>query len=104
MLNCKHRRLLGGWTAKGLTVVLLMFALLPGCRRTDVRDYTISIPALNEQNKAKVVEALAKYGGIQKDSYVFNFDRKTLTLKYDSMQIAKTNIRMAIQEKGLEVR
>ena len=29
---------------------------------------------------------------------------KTLTLKYDSMAIAKTNIRMAIEEKGLKVK
>jgi len=84
-----------------LAALLMAFA---GCRRTDVREYTVSIPTLTEANRAKVVEALAKYGGIDKGSYRFDFAKKTFSLKYDSMQIAKTNIRMAIQEKGLEVK
>ena len=77
--------------------------ILSGCRREDVREMTVSLPALTEADKAKVVEALQKYGGIQKDSYVWDLNAKTLTLKYDSMQIAQTNIRMAIEEKGVKV-
>ena len=64
---------------------------------------TVSMPGLTEANKAKVVEALAKYNGIQKGSYVWDMDAKTLTLKYDSMQIAQANIRYAIDEKGVKV-
>ncbi len=74
-----------------------------GCRREDVRSFTVKIPALTEQNQKTVVEALAKYGGIRKDSYEWDFRAHTLTLQYDSMQIAKTNIRMAIAAKGIEV-
>jgi len=80
-----------------------LIALIAGCRREDVREYTFAIPGLTEQNRTQVVEALAKYQGVRKDSYVFDFERKTLTLKYDSMQISRTNIRMAIADKGIKV-
>ena len=33
----------------------------------------------------------------------FVFDAKTLTMRYDSMKIAQTNIRMLIESKGVEV-
>lgn len=81
-----------------------ILAVILGCRREDVRDYTIEIPELTDANKAQVVEALAKYAGIKKDLFKWDMAAKTLTLKYDSMAIAKTNIRMAIEEKGLKVK
>ena len=82
---------------------LALVALLSGCRREDVREFTVSIPGLTEANQAQVVEALSKYEGIKKDSYEWDFAAKTLRLRYDSMQIAKTNIRMAIADKGIKV-
>ena len=93
------------------SIIRLAFFLLPssflllacGCRREDVREMTVSMPGLTEANKAKVVEALAKYNGVQKDSYIWDMNAKTLTLRYDSMQIAQANIRYAIDEKGVKV-
>ena len=86
------------------TFSLLLFTfLVVGCRREDVREMTVSMPSLTEADKAKVVEALAKYNGIQKDSYAWDMSAKTLTLRYDSMQIAQANIRYAIDEKGVKV-
>jgi len=84
-------------------LLALSFVFLPGCRREDVREMTVSMPSLVEADKAKVVAALAKYNGVQKDSYVWDMSAKTLTLKYDSMQIAQANIRYAIDEKGVKV-
>lgn len=81
----------------------LAFVALAGCRREDVREFTVSIPGLTEANQAQVVDALSKYEGIKKDSYEWDFAAKTLRLRYDSMQIAKTNIRMAIADKGIKV-
>ena len=77
--------------------------LSSGCRREDVREMTVVMPGLSESNKATVVAALAKYGGVQKDSYKWDMQAKTLTLRYDSMQIAQANIRYAIDEKGVKV-
>jgi len=85
------------------TFTFSLLLLFCGCRREDVREYTFSIPGLTEANKSQVVEALAKYNGVKKDSYSWDFAKKTLTLKYDSMQIARTNIRMAIEAKGVKV-
>ena len=87
-----------------LTFSLLLFtSLIGGCRREDIREMTVSIPELTEANKARIVESLQKYNGVQKDSYVWDMGAKTLTLRYDSMQIAQANIRYAIDEKGIKV-
>jgi len=34
---------------------------------------------------------------------VWDFEKKTLALRYDSMKIAQANIRHAIDEKGIKV-
>ena len=86
-----------------LIPLTLSLLLACGCRREDVREMTVSMPDLREADKAKVIEALAKYNGIQKDSYKWDMSAKTLTLRYDSMQIAQANIRYAIDEKGVKV-
>ena len=80
-----------------------LLSFLSGCRREDVREMTVSMPGLAESNKATIVAALAKYNGIRKDSYRWDMQAKTLTLRYDSMQIAQANIRYAIDEKGVAV-
>ena len=89
--------------AKSFSLGLLAATLLAGCRREDVRTFTVTMPELKEADKTQVVEALAKYNGIQKDSYAWDMSAKTLTLRYDSMQIAQANIRYAIDEKGVKV-
>ena len=84
-------------------IPILILVLLAGCRRTDVREMTVSMPNLVEADKAKIVAALSKYAGVEKDSYRWDMSAKTLTLRYDSMQIAQANIRYAIDEKGVKV-
>lgn len=86
------------------SALLIALALAGGCRREDIREITVEIPGLTEQNKAQVVEVLAKYSGIDKTSYRWDLAAKTLTLKYDSMQVAQSNIRYAIDEKGIKVK
>jgi len=88
-----------------LSLILLHSSLfiLSGCRREDIREMTVTMPALVEKDKAAIVAALAKYQGIDKSSYVWDFEKKTLTLRYDSMKIAQANIRYAIDEKGIKV-
>ena len=88
---------------KLLPTLVLVLAAFAGCRRTDVREMTVSMPNLVEDDKAKIVAALSKYAGVEKDSYRWDMNAKTLTLRYDSMQIAQANIRYAIDEKGVKV-
>ena len=89
----------------GLVCLFLLsaFFAVGGCRRSDVREFTVELPDLTAANKAQVVEALAKYDGVMKDSYAFDFEKKTLTLRYDSMKIARENVRQAIEAKGVQV-
>lgn len=82
---------------------LLATALLAGCRRADIRDVTIEIPDLTADKRDAVAAAVLKYAGVQKDTLEWDLDAKTLSLKYDSMQVAQTNLRMAIEDKGLKV-
>ena len=85
-----------------LVPIFAVAVALAGCRRTDVRDFTVSIPGLTAADHAVIVEALAPYGGVLKDTVKFDDDNDVLTLRYDSMQIAKKNIEMAIAARGLE--
>ena len=88
---------------KRIILVALMLCALAGCRRADIREMSVEMPELTEAQKPLVVQSLSKYGGIQKDSYKWDMSKKTLTLKYDSMSIAQTNIRMAIEGSGVKV-
>ena len=73
-----------------------------GCRRTDVRDFEVSIPALSAENEAAIRQSLSGFGGVDKASIKFDRSAKKLTLRYDSMQLAKKNIEMAIAKAGFE--
>ncbi len=87
---------------KFLLLPLLAATLLAGCRRADVREFEIAIPALTPQAEAPIKASLAPYAGVLKDSFRFDHQAKKLSLRYDSMQIAKKNIEMAIAEAGFE--
>lgn len=90
-------------TLKFLSLVFLIAAAISGCRREDFREMTIVIPALSEINQQQIVKALAKYQGVDHASYKWDFTGRKLTLRYDSMKIAQSNIRYAINETGIRV-
>ena len=87
---------------KSVVFILLLVAAV-GCRRSDIRGVTIEMPRLKEADKPLIVKALSKYSGVKTDTFKWDFAKKTLTLKYESMSIAQTNIRMAIEQQGVEV-
>ncbi len=73
-----------------------------GCRRTDVRDFEVSIPALKAENEPAIRSALSGFEGVDKASLKFDRQGRKLTLRYDSMKLAKKNIEMAIAKAGFE--
>ncbi len=85
-----------------LSIFVLSLSLL-GCRREDVRTLTVTMPGLQVAQTNKIAAALSPYAGIKKDSFRWDFARNSLTLAYDSMQIAGANIRMAIEGAGIKV-
>jgi len=97
---------------RALAIAAIAMASLCGCRREDIVEFTVDIPGLTQENKDKIVEAFTvrRNGmpphvcdGVKTDTFKFDFERKTLTMKYDSMKIAQTNIRMLIEGAGVEV-
>lgn len=89
--------------------VLLAGLLVGGCRREDIRVCDIEIKGMTTENviqMKKVTGALERYAGVRKDSYSWHMadnGNLVLSLKYDSMQIAQTNLRMATAETGANV-
>ena len=47
-----------------------------------------------------IAAALAQYAGVDKASLKFDPAAKTLSLRYDSMQLAKKNIEISIAQAG----
>ena len=92
----------GFFRLMAVAAIMSLCMLETGCRRTDVRDFEVAIPALSVENEAVVRQALARFGGVEKASMKFDFKAKKLVLKYDSMQLAKKNIELAIAKAGLE--
>ena len=68
-----------------------------------MREMTVAMPSLTEADRPKVEAALLRYNGVRKDSYRWDMAAKTLTLSYDSMQVAQANVRYAIDESGVKV-
>ena len=85
--------------------IILSIALcaMAGCRREDIREVTLDVPGLNATNEVAIVDALGRYEGVDRRTIRFDQAKKTVTLKYDSMKVAHTNLRMSIEEKGIAV-
>jgi hypothetical protein len=82
--------------------VMALCVVGSGCRRTDVREFEVSIPALTIEKEAVIRQALARFAGVDKASFKFDHRARKLFLKYDSMQLAKKNIELEIAKAGLE--
>lgn len=96
---------------KKLLFVPLALLVLAGCRRADIREITIEIPGLSavaekpeelESAQKKILDTLLIYEGVKTNKIEWSRS-PTLTLQFDSMQIAETNIRKAIEEAGYTV-
>jgi copper chaperone CopZ len=89
-------------TFKLFSLALVLSVAFVGCRRTDVRDFTVTVPSMTQEDVSIIKEALSVYGGVDQSSLKFDLASRTVKMKYDSMQLAKKNIEMAIAKKGLE--
>ncbi|MGN0855726.1 MAG: hypothetical protein ACI4R9_09445 [Kiritimatiellia bacterium] len=88
---------------------VLFLGLFAGCRREDIRTCDIEIQGMTLDDAIRMkraTRALERYQGVLKDSYHWDMAANgnlVLTLKYDSMQVAQTNLRMSIAETGATV-
>ena len=82
---------------------LAALCLAAGCRREDYREFTVEVPGMTGANIAAIKNAVTFYDGVDPDSIRWDLEAKTLTLRFDSLKVAQTNIRMAIANRGIEV-
>ena len=70
---------------------------------TDVRTFVVQLPGVrNEASAQRVRQALAPFKVIDSDKLIFNFTAGTLSVTYDSMQLARKNIELAIAQAGFD--
>ena len=100
---------------KKLIPIAAIALVLAGCRREDVRTFSVEVENLSETNAAQVVEAFKisdkadprkfRYcDGVDIRSLVCDLAAKKVKVSYDSMRIARTNIRMLLEAKGFKVK
>lgn len=87
-----------------LGVFAAAMMMMAGCRRVDVREFTIDVPDATAADEPALRAALASYEGIKvgedPKAIVFDAAKHQLTVRYDSMQLAKKNIELSIAEAG----
>lgn len=84
-----------------LWINLLCLALFAGCRLSDERVTVIKTPGVRNENCAKIVsKALEPLRGIKSEELSFDYNAGTVTVRYDSMQLARKNIELAIAGAG----
>ncbi len=91
-----------------LSVLAAALLFLPGCRRTDVKEFTIDVPQLDATTRQKIADAIIwndgkgtlPRDGIKAEDVKFDLEARKVHLKYDSMVLAKKNIEFAIAEAG----
>jgi copper chaperone CopZ len=87
-----------------LAMVVGVVLVGASCRKTDVRTAVIRVPQMRTQDGAKLVtEAIkqARYG-VQVDSIKADVVSRTVTLKYDSMELAIKNIEFLVADAGFD--
>ena len=86
-----------------VSLLALCVVLLSGCRVSDVREFTIRVPAMaGEEDVARIRKALAPLNGVNEEQGTFDVQKRTVTLTYDSMVVAHKNIEIAIAEAGYD--
>lgn len=81
---------------KGLAILgLALLAVSAGCRREDIRRFDEPAPGLTDAKMPALRKALSKYEGVKQDTV--QLKGSVLQLDYDSMTIAKENIRREVE-------
>lgn len=86
-----------------ITCVLVLGLLAVSCRREDIRTVTIQVPGMKAPRCVeRVVDAVARQQGVQRDTINLDLAARTVVVTYDSMQLAVKNIEHAIADAGFQ--
>jgi copper chaperone CopZ len=77
--------------------------ILSGCRVSDYREMTVNVPGMaSEADAQRILAALSPLNGLDKNNTTFDLSGRTVRVRYDSMQVARKNIEIAIAEAGFD--
>lgn len=91
-----------------LTAVLVLSVLIVSCRRHDFRTARITVPEMKNKACAEIVhkavyKELARSKAMPRDTKIeIDLTRRTVTVVYESLNIALKNIEFAIAEAGFK--
>ena len=75
-----------------------------GCRRKHIKVVTLSIPEMqSDACAALVLRAVQGVAGVIRDDIDVNVSQRTVTVPYDSLQLARKNIQFAVADTGFRV-
>jgi hypothetical protein len=93
--------LLARKTAGILAFIMLAVILLSSCRKQDIREVIIQTPGIKNQACAKIVQdAFMRQPGVI--SIRPDFQKREITVKYNSMVIARKNIEFTVAAAGFD--
>jgi copper chaperone CopZ len=82
-------------------IVIVLVVMVCGCRHQDKRVATLSIPEMKNQACAAIcVNALATRPGVDAKTIQVDYATRSITLRYDSMQLAMKNLEFAVSDAG----
>lgn len=84
-------------------VLLIALVALGGCRREDVKEFSQKIPNLDREKMELITKTLSEQTGVLASELKGKIEEGIITIKYDSMSLAKENIRQAIEGKINEI-
>lgn len=84
-------------------VLLIALVALSGCRREDVKEFSQKIPNLDREKMELITKTLSEQTGVLASELKGKIEEGIITIKYDSMSLAKENIRQAIEGKINEI-
>ena len=86
-----------------LLLVTVGGTLLSGCRISDLREITVSVPGMaSETDVQRIRAALSPLAGLDKENTFFDIEGRVIRVRYDSMNIANKNIEITIAEAGYD--
>ena len=96
------------WVLQASVLTALLLLAAGSCRRTDYEERSFSVPELkNEACANEISTALTRLltmpnmdGCLKPETIKFDYETRTVTVEYNSMQLAKKNIEHTIAKIG----
>ena len=88
---------------RSIFLLVVLGAVLSGCRRVDYRDVTIEVPEMKNAACEEVIRhalrAQVAYG-VDVEKMVFDLTNRTVRLSYDSVKLSLKNVEFTFAEAG----